>query len=347
MGRRREVEDLPRSLDPEAGPEPAAHPALDATLGAARRRRRQIRFGSLSAVVAVPILGIILVILDRSPDQRVTTAQPTSTPAPESSLTTAPPTAMPEAVRSTLDAWRSFPVDAEPRPLILSGAAGLPDVVNAPEHGFPDDDTKAAYGSGQFELATTPPTSPDSDNGQPLTVGQQILDRLDTEATPGPRGPAPLTIRSIRLGRSTYTTDRGPQSFPAWLITFDGIPDPAAVLAVAPEALYTPPAPAAASTGSVRPGAAVTNQRILTVGFVGAAPGSGPCSAEYEMQVYESDHAVAVVVQEVARPPSTTTGTVVCAAVGYGRRLTTTLERPLGNRVLVDGETRTPLAVTS
>ncbi len=342
------VEDLRRSLDRAAGPGPPARPALDAMLGAARRRRRQIRLGSLGAVVAVLVLGFVLVSLDRSPDQRVTTVQPTSTPAPESSLTTAPPTAMPEAVRSTLDAWRSFPVDAEPRPLILSGAAGLPDVVNAPEHGFPDDDTKAAYDSGQFELATTPPTSPDSDNGQPLIVGQQILDRLGTETTPGPRGPAPLTIRSIRLGRSTFTTDRGPQSFPAWLITFDGIPDPAAVLAVAPEALYTPPAPAAASTRSVRPGAAtVTNQRTLTVGFVGAAPGSGPCSAEYEMQVYESDHAVAVVVQEVARPPSTTTGTVVCTDVGYGRRLTTTLERPLGNRVLVDGETRTPLTVTS
>jgi hypothetical protein len=79
---------------------------------------------------------------------------------------------------------------------------------------------------------------------------------------------------------------------------------------------------------------------VVTIGFVGAPPGTGPCSPVYEAHVAESATAVAVSVSAVASPAPTTSDSVVvgCTAIGYERHITINLHDPLGARVLVDAQ---------
>jgi hypothetical protein len=138
------------------------------------------------------------------------------------------------------------------------------------------------------------------------------------------------------------------QELPAWIVALAGVAHPAQVLAIAQSALFTPP-PAIAGPGSA---GAVTlaDDRTLQVRVIGKAPGDGPCQANYEVHAYESDQAVALVAREIPKPSTTTTtatAPVVCSSAAYSQILTTTIERPLGNRVAIDGTTRAPLAVTS
>jgi hypothetical protein len=135
------------------------------------------------------------------------------------------------------------------------------------------------------------------------------------------------------------------QQLPAWIVTLAGVAHPAQVLAVAQSALFTPP-PAIAGPGSAG-GVTLVDDRTLQVRLIGKAPGNGPCEANYEVHAYESDHAVALVAREIPKPSTTTTAPVICASGGYSQTLTTTIGRPLGNRVAIDGTTRAPLAVTS
>jgi hypothetical protein len=75
--------------------------------------------------------------------------------------------------------------------------------------------------------------------------------------------------------------------------------------------------------------------------------GKAPCEANYEVHAYESDQAVAIVTREIPNLSTTTTAPVVCSSAAYSQTLTTTIDRPLGNRVVINGATRAPLAVTS
>jgi hypothetical protein len=223
--------------------------------------------------------------------------------------------------------------------------------VNAPEGGFPDNDTKLAWESGQLRVNTTLPPVP-THGGYPLVEAQVAIDRIKAEATPGPTATTPLTVTSATLGTAGFSTDRGTRDLPAWIVTLAGIAKPAQVLAVAPSALFQPPPISGAQGGG---GGAVTlvGDRTLQVRVFGKAAGDGPCEARYEVFAYESHQAVAIVTREIpkASPPTTSStdpGTfTACADVGYTQTVTTTIEQPLGNRVVVNGATRAPLAVTS
>ena len=90
-------------------------------------------------------------------------------------------------------------------------------------------------------------------------------------------------------------------------------------------------------------GAAIAkDQRTLTVGFTGAASGTGPCTARYALRVTESATAVAVTV--IASPNGS--GTEICTLVGYIRHASAALGASLGNRVVVDSISGGPIAVT-
>ena len=75
--------------------------------------------------------------------------------------------------------------------------------------------------------------------------------------------------------------------------------------------------------------------------FVGAAAGTGPCTADYTAKVSESATAVAVTVAESSHTPPGT----ACNLVGYQRQAPVTLASPLGARVLVDTKTKAASSV--
>jgi hypothetical protein len=82
------------------------------------------------------------------------------------------------------------------------------------------------------------------------------------------------------------------------------------------------------------------NGRTLTLRFVGAAAGTGSCTADCRAELAQSRSAVAVVLHEQDH------GSGACATVGYQRQVTTVLPSALGGRVLVDAATDTAIPVT-
>src|SRR5438132_11811376 len=94
-----------------------------------------------------------------------------------------------------------------------------------------------------------------------------------------PRPPAPLVITQVRFGRASFGTDRGARLLPAWRFSFDGVMNPAAVLAVAASSRFAAPTE---SLGRSSVGARLARDgRTVTIGFVGAKAGAGPCTADY------------------------------------------------------------------
>jgi hypothetical protein len=139
-----------------------------------------------------------------------------------------------------------------------------------------------------------------------------------------------------------FATDRGFRRLPAWLFGFAGVPDPAAVLAVAPSRIFAPPAGPATSGSLDMRARLAPDRRTLTIRLVGAAPGTGPCTASYSVRQAVSPAAVAITVREHAHG-----GAVACAPVGYPRQVTVVLPAPLGGRVLVDAASGAAIPVTS
>ena len=241
-------------------------------------------------------------------------------------LASEPPAPSGQRVQHVLRAWSAFPASASPRPLVLAGPR-----IADPRGGFPTGAAKLAYAEGAFDLPATLPSGPAAAAGFPLITSRAAAGVLRSAAAKGPPAASRLTVTSVRLGTGLFATDRGVRRLPAWLFGFAGIPDPAAVLAVAPSRIFAPPAGPASSASPDVSARLGPDQRTLTVRLFGAAAGSGPCTASYSVRQAASPAAVAVVVRE--HPHG---GAVACSSVAYLRQVKVVLSAPLGGRVLVD-----------
>ena len=249
-----------------------------------------------------------------------------------------------DPVATALAAWSHFPVQASFRPLLLIDG----DNVNAPVLGFPTDGTKLAYEDRTFAAPSGFPTGPQSAAGFPLVSSRSAFSALKDAATPGPPAAAPLVVTSVMLGTGVFATDRGRRTLPAWLFAFQGVENPAQVLAVSPRRIFGPP-PRMVVRASVlesshgRKRDLAPSHRTLTVGFAGAPEGTGPCHATYSLTVGASRTAVAAVIHVVTHDK----GDAGCLLQASFHRLTTSLRAPLGNRVVVDADSLTAVKVAS
>jgi hypothetical protein len=138
----------------------------------------------------------------------------------------------------------------------------------------------------------------------------------------------------VRLGTATFQTDRGKAKLPAWLFSFRGVTDPAAVLAVAPPEVFYPPTPRPFSNSfSDYQDDSATVPRAgtqLIISFVGAPVGDRPCDASYSATSVHSAHAVAFSISSRTVPFSG-----ACLAVGYRRSVILRLSSRLGGRALI------------
>lgn len=113
------------------------------------------------------------------------------------------------------------------------------------------------------------------------------------------------------------------------------------MLAVAPSSRFNAPAESIArESGAARLG---RDGRNVSISFVGAAAGRGPCTADYAADYAASRTAIAVRVKMIRQND----GTAACSAVGYQRHVTVTLDAPLGRRVLVDATTKGPVTIAA
>jgi hypothetical protein len=170
-----------------------------------------------------------------------------------------------QQLRRALAAWSKFPVSVSPRPLVLAG----PDITG-PLPGFPSGATKLAYLQGAITFPANMPHGRASAGGFRVITARQAAALFRPGAVKGPPPGTRLRVTTVRLGAGMFVTDRGVRRLPAWRFGFTAIRGPAAVLAVAPTQLFTPP---------VRPGGRPplvdwaylgTGGRALTVRFTGA-----------------------------------------------------------------------------
>lgn len=89
-------------------------------------------------------------------------------------------------------------------------------------------------------------------------------------------------------------------------------------------------------------GARTTGDGDVLITFVGGKPyqEGNACTVDYSADVTESDEEVRVDItaRSPARPDDAATGPVTCTSEGHFRTLTVDLERPLGDRRLIEGQ---------
>lgn len=244
---------------------------------------------------------------------------------------------------SPLGWWANFPIDASPRPLVLTG----PEIVD-PAGGFPDGDAKLAYISGSFVLRATLPAKPPIVRGQRLSTAAEALAELRGAGSGKQAGPtpAPLAITAARLDTAPFSTDRGTRTLPAWSFRFAGVAGPAFVLAVPPADRWPHPGMPTGDVGGPTSVTVSADGTRATLSFIGPAAGTEPCEAEYAADVSQGKTAVAISLRQLSSPHKLTAPNIVCAGGGFSRTVTVSLQPPLGNRVLVDSR-GVALGVTS
>lgn len=249
--------------------------------------------------------------------------------------------------RRALQVWSAFPVGAVPRPVVLVA----PPVLD-PSTGFPDGATKLSYLDGAFGFPASYPGGPARAAGVPVIDARQAAAVLRAEnhiRSEPPPGRLPVT--GIRFGTAGFRTDRGNRSLPAWLFSLRGVRDPAAVLAVAPAARFTPRLPSGAMVDPSLGNAALSaDGRTVSVGFLGAAGDTPQCAQKYVLRMVESAQAVAlriglVPADEDERGKGGPPG--ACEDATYHRSANVTLAAPLGARVLISARDATPMAVST
>jgi hypothetical protein len=244
-----------------------------------------------------------------------------------------------------LAAWRDFPVDRHPRPIVLVGP------VLVQFAGYTTDNAKIAAMSGSYRLdAALPPdppaaavTLPDGPATVPVIGAAAAIDRMKAAAEGGANGetPPPLRIFAVELGTADFPTDRGTLTLPAWRVHTAEEVGPTVVLAVADSALARPGA--GASAGAVGPGSssaqASADGRRLTFTTQEAVP---HCAGEaiYTRTAGVRETRSAVVLTLTATRSGTVPGDPGGACPDYLKLQPATyhvdLAAPLGNRVLVD-----------
>jgi hypothetical protein len=239
---------------------------------------------------------------------------------------------------AALRLWRTFPVLAKPRPIVLLRGENVLD----PPSGFRTGEAKIAYIEGRFVLRTPLPPGPATAGGFRLVVSAAAaFRRLAAAGRPGHDQVPPLLVTSVHLATATFMTDRGSVRLPTWRFSFQGVADPASVLAVAaPEVFITPPAH---SFGPPGPGNSTEDSATasalgttITISFIGAHAGTAPCDASYTASAVADRRAVAFTITRIVAPvPVPPTPSLVCLAIGYRRTAVLHLARPLGARVLV------------
>ncbi|MFE9203842.1 hypothetical protein [Micromonospora sp. NPDC007230] len=165
---------------------------------------------------------------------------------------------------------------------------------------------------------------------------------------PGPDSPVathvdtpciPLTVTGVKLGSAPVRTSRGIAEVPAWLFTVAELRVPVARLAVAPRAVGTRPE-AVAPTRPLPDGlVAVQSLDPVDGARLDYRVGVGACDGGLTPLVLERDDVV-VLGAGVVR------STGICTAQLAMKPVSVTLKAPLGDRVVLDVGSGTPLIVS-
>ncbi|WP_432011191.1 hypothetical protein [Streptomyces cucumeris] len=218
------------------------------------------------------------------------------------------------------------------------------EVAQVPEGGLHDEADQRAYETGNFDLDGDLPDLPQKDgrvtwqSGGSLTLPLMGVRRaykaLDRDSSPGRH----LTVTGAEPGEMTVMTSRGKATVPAWLFTLKGYNAPLRRAAVWPSTLPKPP---------IKPAGRVPTDVLAPLGGlvqVTAAGRSvtvvathGSCDDGPAVNVWETRNSVVLSAATVGAKDG------ACTTEMRGKKMPVRLDRPIGNRILLDAFTGRPV----
>ncbi|MFF2847453.1 hypothetical protein ACFVT5_14100 [Streptomyces sp. NPDC058001] len=254
----------------------------------------------------------------------------------EASVSTQAPA---DRARQVAAAWDGSPAAAAWR----AGYYPVGEVMQLPQGGLRGKNDKHAYEDQSFVLqGTLPATRPK--NGRVAWAGGGSLTRpllaadesYETLAGGHVDGKPHLTVTGAKLGEMRVATSRGPAVVPAWLFTLDGYDSPLKQAAVMPSKLPRPPIKRASDVPGYPLNRLVqisADGRSVTVVALHGVCDDGPV-----VDVLETPDSVVLSASVKDRKDGDT-----CTKQGKLQEVTVQLDRPAGDRVLLDGVTGRPV----
>ncbi|MFZ3592665.1 hypothetical protein [Streptomyces sp. BH104] len=247
--------------------------------------------------------------------------------------------ALAERARQVADAWDGSSAAAAWR----AGYHPTGEAIQLPRGGLHDGADQQAYERRNFEVrGTLPSTGPrdgkvtwaaDESATRPLVGAKEAYDTL---AGPHLDGKPQLTVTHVALGTMRMSTSRGPASVPAWVFTLDGYASPLKQAATVPSKPPRPPIKAARDL----PGHPL--DRLLEVSADGRTVTvvalHGVCDDGPRVDALESRGSVVLSASVTGRDEGR-----VCTKQGKLERVEVRLRKPLGDRVLLDAHSGSPV----
>ena len=224
-----------------------------------------------------------------------------------------------------------------------AGYYPVSDPVQLPEGAFHSGADKEAYLTQNFALRGDLPKTSRKDGKVTWRDGDSLtLPLMDARAAyvklGGGNGPGPrLTVTGAKLGETTVATSRGPATVPAWLFTIEGYDTPLKRVALGPS---KPPKSPISAVDSP------TNElwelnRVVEVAADGRSvtvrAHHGACDDGPAVDVLETDDSVVLSGYMVGTKDG------ICTAQLLAKKVTVELDRPLGDRILLDAFTGRPV----
>ncbi|MCM2576297.1 hypothetical protein [Streptomyces meridianus] len=224
-----------------------------------------------------------------------------------------------------------------------AGYHPLGDVIQLPRGGLRSEGERRALQGRMLVLrGALPGTGPE--DGRVTWAGGDSLTRplvgakesYESMAGPPARGKPHLTVTGAKPGEMTVATSRGPATVPAWLFTLDGYDSPLKRAAVVPSKLPEPPirrargVPGLPLHGLFR---TTPDGRSVTVDAL-----HGACDDGAVVSVLETRGSV--VLWSAVRKRE---DVGLCTDQAISQQVTVKLDRPVGDRVLLDSITGRPV----
>ena len=249
------------------------------------------------------------------------------------------PLAPPSPPTQALAAWKDFPANANPRPLIVFGRSvdhlGPAGFSSEPDRKIVWVCNKFVFASGVTLSDTAPARASVGNGGSYPSIGsarafsELMAARPNVSAAqPQCATSRPFVIKSVRWGTSGFPTDRGSMTMSAWLFDLAEIDGYLSYSAVDPSSFWG----GGVNSDGGRDARVSSDGRTLKVPVSNAGPGQ--CGADYTAAAAESDSAVALAIKRYSH--ETPGQQVVCTLELRISYITVELQARLGGRVLLD-----------
>ena len=244
--------------------------------------------------------------------------------------------APPSPPGGVLAAWKDFPANAHPRPIVIFNRA----LEHIGPAGFSaEPDRKLDWFCNKFVFApgvgtsTGSPGAATAQGASYRSIGSsRAYSELMAQRSPSSRQPncstsLPFVIKDVRWSTAGFPTDRGTMTMSAWIFDIGEVEAYLAYAGLAPSSFWRRAVQVEGRGAGLTDGG-----RTLKIAVGNAGP--GPCGSDYTAAAAESDSAVAVAVKQYSHAtPGTEVACPLYLRVSY---ISLTLKAPLGGRVLLD-----------